>query len=120
MVLFLNNVSLFELRSIYCANNTSNGEETLGNTHSKLKTTLLQRVEEDFHAECQIIIQQLDHYKTLLNNMAKSGRFSLLITVRGTDIPHHEYENDVDLLERCGVARRKQDSPNITHTASTS
>jgi len=49
---------------------------------AKLKTALLQRVEEDFHAECQVIIQRLDHYKILLKNIEKAGKFSLPITVR--------------------------------------
>lgn len=71
-------------------------------TH-KLKAALLQRVEEDFHAECQVIIQRLDHYKTLLKKIESSGKFSLPITVRGTDVHHPEYEKDLSLLERCGV-----------------
>ena len=71
-------------------------------TH-KLKTVLLQKVEEDFQAECQVIIQKLDHYKGLLITIAKAGRFSLAITVRGTDVHHPEYEKDLGLLERCGV-----------------
>lgn len=70
---------------------------------SKLKAALLQRIEEDFHAECQVIIQRLDHYKTLLKKIDNSGKFSLPITVRGTDVHHPEYEKDFSLLERCGV-----------------
>jgi len=71
----------------------------------KLKTALLQQVEEDFQAECQIIIQRLDHYKTLLNTIAKMGKFSLPVTVRGTDVRHPEYERDLNLLEKCGVIK---------------
>lgn len=71
-------------------------------TH-KLKTALLQRVEEDFQAECQVIIQRLDHYKGLLLTIAKFGKFSLPVTVRGTDVHHPEHEKDLSLLERCGV-----------------
>lgn len=70
---------------------------------SKLKAALLQRIEEDFHEECQVIIQRLDHYKTLLKKIDNSGKFSLPITVRGTDVHHPEYEKDFSLLERCGV-----------------
>jgi len=71
----------------------------------KLKTALLQTVEEDFHAECQVIIQRIDHYKKLLNNIKKAGRFSLPITVRGTDVHHPEHEKDLSLLEKCGVIK---------------
>jgi len=74
---------------------------------SKLKTVLLQRMEEDFQAECQVIIQRLDHYKTLLKKIANAGRFSLPVTVRGTDVHHPEYEKDLDLLERCGVVQSR-------------
>jgi len=74
---------------------------------AKLKTALLQRVEEDFHAECQVIIQCLDHYKILLKTIEKAGKFSLPITVRGTDVHHPEYEKDLSLLERCGVVRSR-------------
>jgi hypothetical protein len=73
----------------------------------KLKTVLLQSVEQDFQAECQIITQRLDHYKTLLNTIARAGRFSLPITVRGTDVHHPEYEKDLNLLERCGVVKSR-------------
>ena len=71
-------------------------------TH-KLKAVLLQKVEEDFQAECQVIVQKLDHYKGLLTMIAKTGKFTLAITVRGTDVQHPEYEKDLGLLERCGV-----------------
>ena len=74
---------------------------------SKLKTVLLQRMEEDFQAECQVIIQRLDHYKTLLKKIANAGRFSLPVTVRGTDVHHPEYEKDLGLFERCGVVQSR-------------
>jgi len=85
---------------------TSLKEEGLIMT-SKLKTVLLQRVEEDFQAECQVIIQRLDHYKTLLKTIADAGRFSLPTTIRGTDVHHPEYEKDLGLLERCGVVQSR-------------
>ncbi len=73
----------------------------------KLKTVLLQSVEEDFQAECQVIIQRLDQYKTLLATIANAGRFSLPVTIRGTDVHHPEYDKDLSLLERCGVVKSR-------------
>ncbi len=78
---------------------------------SDLTELMLKRIKEDtiqrLQEECREIVQRSEHLKSYLINIAKFGRWSLPITIRGMDIRHPEHEKNLELLERCGLIKSR-------------
>lgn len=72
---------------------------------------LIKRIEKDYQEECCSIEKRLDHIRTLLLTVARTGTWRLPIAIRGMDAKFPEYEKDLNLLERCGILRSR-----IKHT----
>ncbi len=72
-----------------------------------LKAMLIKRIEKDYQEECCALEERLDHIKTLLLTVSRTGSWKLPITIRGMDTSFPEYEKDLTLLERCGILRSR-------------
>ncbi|MCL6579647.1 MAG: hypothetical protein K6T73_09745 [Candidatus Bathyarchaeota archaeon] len=76
-----------------------------------LTEVMLKRIEENtrqrIQEECKEIVQRSENLKSYLINIAKIGKWSLPLTIRGMEIRHPEHEKNLDLLERCGLIKSR-------------
>jgi len=72
---------------------------------------MLKRIEENakqrVQEEREEIVQRSDHLKSYLINIAKIGRWSLPLVIRGMETRHPEHEKNLELLERCGLVKSR-------------
>lgn len=72
-----------------------------------LTEVMLRRIEENakqrVQEECREIVQRSEHLKSYLTNIARIGKWSIPLTIRGMETHHPEHEKNLDLLERCGL-----------------
>ena len=68
---------------------------------------LLEKAEEEFQRERKKIIERSEELKSLLIRIGKVGRWTLTTSVMGMETHHPEQEEDLDLLERCGLIESK-------------
>jgi len=76
-----------------------------------LTEIMVKKIEEDARTrtqqECREIVQHSENLKQYLVTIAKAGRWSLPLTIRGMEINHPEHERSLELLERCGLVESK-------------
>ena len=79
---------------------------------SDLKDALRNVVEEDCEKERKEIERKLDHYKSLLLEIARVKRFNLAVSVEGFETQYQADERDLDFLERANLVKGEM---NFTH-----
>ncbi len=72
---------------------------------------MLKRIEENarqrVQEEREEIVQRSEHLKSYLINIAKIGKWSLPLAIRGMETRHPEHEKNFELLERCGLVKSR-------------
>lgn len=72
---------------------------------------ILKKFEEDakqrIQEEREEIVQRSENLKSYLANIAKIGKWSLPLFIRGMEIRHPEHEKNLELLERCGLIKSR-------------
>ena len=68
---------------------------------------LLEKIEEDYQEERKKVIERSEELRSLLIKIANAGRWDLTTSVMGMETHHPEQQEDLDLLERCGLIESK-------------
>lgn len=72
---------------------------------------MLKRIEENakqrIQEEREEIVQRSEHLKFYLTNIAKIGKWSLPLSIRGMETRNPEHEKNLELLERCGLVKSR-------------
>ena len=76
-----------------------------------LTEIMVKKIEEEARTrtqqDCREIVQRSETLKQYLLTIAKAGRWSLPLTIRGMEIKDPERERSLELLERCGLVESK-------------
>jgi len=76
-----------------------------------LTEIMTKKIEEDAQTrtqqECREIVQRSENLKNYLVTIARAGRWSLPLTIRGMEISHPEHQKNLELLERCGLVESR-------------